>query len=646
MSPFTFSDVSHSPAPSPGPSSPLLLAQDTLPHEVGLLSLSASEEPKYLGASSGVNFARMVFADAKDTDLLHSNNDMKDVKQHIPTSSAEPAQLPSLENCIALKKIYFETVHLQYPFLHEPTFDGYVQAVCLRDAQQLPPGCSFTIAQLHVFLVISIGAHILSIRTGPDLNSEGYYAAALRLADDVSLTGSLLGAQTSLLLAMRSLYATGGWNVWYLNAIIMATCIDLGLQRKCQPIPGEQSTAAMKRRVFWCAYALDRNLSIALGRPFSIRDECFDVEFPEETDNDEGLSNTNIHAGSLAVPPSIGSSTSRTIFSNSISLFRITKIISNIKSMLYRVSPSGGSWSFDLPDWQMKTYQQLHEMGEQVRSTLGIMRRASGSCPQVTVAQLVELKIHDAIQLLFRPSPVFLRPTAVALGLCFDSAIETIRIYYRPKRYKEPPYPYTRLTEHSVFLSGLTMLYCHRHCQEVRQRASNEVFAEDIRSCSSLLGDLAQLWPTTALKSKAKFDSLAQATLAHSSAIASSRMLSPHDGARRASGSSIRSFADSQTLEVPLTTLGSSPAASHTPMQGWYGAEVGVPAGDQPPHSDWPMLNTGWEDIHLAPEDIMINGMEGLAPASGMESMLADLMGDPDTAMWGMEPDQPQPPPR
>jgi hypothetical protein len=81
-------------------------------------------------------------------------------------------------------------------------------------------------------------------------------------------------------------------------------------------------------------------------------------------------------------------------------------------------------------------------------------------------------------------------------------------------------------------------------------------------------------------------------------------------------------------------------------MQGWYGAEVGVPAGDQPPHSDWPMLNTGWEDIHLAPEDIMISGMEGLAPASGMESMLADLMGDPDTAMWGMEPDQPQPPPR
>lgn len=638
MSPFTFSDVGPSPAASPGPSSPLLLAQDTLPHEVGLLSLAASEEPKYLGASSGVNFARMVFADAKDTDLLHSGNDvMQDAKQHIPSSAAEPAQLPPLDHCMALKKAYFETVHLQYPFLHQPTFDGYVQAVYHRDTQRLP-GSSFTTAQLQMFLVMSIGAHILSTRAqGQDLNSEGYYAAALRLADDVSLTGSLLGAQISLLLAMRSLYATGGWNVWYLNAIIMATCIDLGLQRKCQPIGGDQSTVAMKRRVFWCAYALDRNLGIALGRPCSIRDECFDVELPVDTDNDDELPH------GPAIPQSTNAS--RATFSNSISILRITKLMSSIKTILYRIAPPASSLSLDLPDWQMKIYQQLHELQEQVRSSRGGVRRNSGSSPQATVGQLVELKIHEAIQLLFRPSPVFRRPTAQCLRLCFDSAIETIRIYNLPKRYKEPPYPYTRLTEHSVFLSGLTMLYCHRHCPEVRQLASNEVLAEDIRSCSNLLADLAQLWPT-AQKSKAKFDAVAQSTLAFSSAVASSRMLSPHDGARRASGSSIRSFAESQTLEVPsVPTLGSSPS-SHTTVSAWYGTpDVGIPSGTQDAADlGW---SIPWEDMSISQEDIMISGMEAMPTEMESIGMLADLMGE-DTTMWGMDdpPPQQHPPPR
>ncbi|KAF8251737.1 hypothetical protein K440DRAFT_512956, partial [Wilcoxina mikolae CBS 423.85] len=366
MSPFTFSDVGPSPTPSPGPSSPLLLPQDTLPHEVGLLSLSASEEAKYVGSSSGISFARMIFADSGGVDFQKSDEDPRDLKRHIPSSAVEPVQPPNMEECLLLSKSYFETVHLLYPFLHQPTFDMCLQAVCRGEAARLPPGFSMTTARFHVLLVLSIGAHIVSTRMGrhKGLNSEGYYAAALLLSNDITLTGSLQGAQSSLLLAMQSLYATNGRNVWYLNAIIMATCIDLGLHRKVQDIPGEQCKAALRRRVFWCAYSLDRSLGVALGRPFSIRDESFDVEFPQDTDNDEELSNLSLGTHPSAIPQSIG--VSRAIFSYSICIFRIIKILSSIKVTIYRVSSTvPPSWNADLPEWQMKTYRQLLELQEQ-----------------------------------------------------------------------------------------------------------------------------------------------------------------------------------------------------------------------------------------------------------------------------------------
>jgi len=652
MSPFTFSDVGPSPTPSPGPSSPLLLPRDTLPHEVGLLSLSASEEAKYVGSSSGISFARMVFADSGGVDLQKSDEDLRDFKRHIPSSTVEPIQLPKMDDCLMLSKSYFETVHLQYPFLHQPTFDGCLQAVYYDETTNLPPNFSLATARFHVLLVLSIGEHIVSTRSGRHRDlSEGYHAAALLLSNNITLTGSLQGAQSSLLLAMQSLYAMNGWNVWYLNAIIMATCVDLGLHRKVQDVPGDQCKAALRRRVFWSAYNLDRSLGVALGRPFSIRDESFDVEFPHDTDNDEELSNLPLGTRPPTVSQSIG--TSRASFSYSIYIFRIIKILSKIKVMIYQVSPSTpSSWNADLPGWQMEIYRQLLELQEQIRTSLGGMRRASGSCSgQLTGGQLAELKLHEAIQLLFRPSPIFPRPTAYALQLCFNSAVEAIRIYNKPKRYSEPLYPYTRLTEYSIFLSGITMLYCHRTCREVQDAVANDFLAKEIQSCSFLLADLAQHWPT-AQKSRARFDALAHSTLAYSSATASSRMLSPHDGPRRSSGGSVRSFADSHTLEVPsmATALGSSPS-SHGSVSEWYGAGVGMPpagggggggggGGDQGVDIGW-MQNQSW-DLQMAPEDIMISGMEETTAGAPADMDIMENLMTGDTTMWGMDSSQQQ----
>lgn len=594
MSPFTYSDVGNSPATSQEPPSPMLLPQDTMAHEVCLLSLSAGEEAKYLGPSSGVSFARMIFG----TEYHESDSSLRDTKRHLTGSSADPAQLPVLNDCIALSKGYFDKVHLQYPFLHQPIFDACLRGVCPGGTGRLPQGFSRPTALFHVFLVLAIGASILSPHTG---SNEGYYASALQQLDEITLTGTLQGAQSALLMAIYSLHATGGRNVWYLNAVIMATCIDLGLQRKSQVLPGEAHKAALRRRVFWSAYALDRSLCIALGRPFSIRDDSIDVELPYDTDNDEDLANPSLGAHSQ----SMGSS--RSNFGNSIYIFRITRILSSIRSTLFRISHSAGAgtWSQDLQEWQAKTYQHLRQIHDQYAQNA--RRGSSGSL--LVGCQLVELKLQEATQLLFRPSPVFTQISTNALQNCFDSAQQTIRIYKSLMLCSGPLYPTTRFSENSILLSGITLLYCHRMCREVRDRSGN--LTEDINTCSSLLGELAQHWPT-ARESKARFDAYA---LTYTNEM-SARMLAPHVGARRASGGSVRPFPAEghHTLEVPG---GASLRSSPSPRE-WYGA------GPQSVEMGWAQ-NSSW-DMQFSPEDMM---------TGGQEMQMMDMMTqDQDTAMW------------
>lgn len=662
-SPYTFSDGG-SPSPSPAPSSPLLPSpllplQDSISQDVGLFSLSAIEEPKYVGPSSGISFLRLVFQDTPEADFRPAEYDQsRDVKPSFGSSgrpwpgiNTEPVALPNLEECGILSETYFTTVGLHYPFLHRPQFEACLEAVhqaANGAAFQLPPGYNMAVARFHVFLVLSISANILSSRMGHhmDSSSEGYFASAMRCVDAITLTGSIQAAQSALLLAMRSLHAPGGLNLWYLNAIIMATCIDLGLQRKIISFPG-QDQSAIKRRVFWCAYVLDRNLGISLGRPFSLKDEAFDVDFPSEGDNDEELA----HPASFSISggPSPNSITARASFSGSIYLFRMTKILSDIKSTIYRVAqPSVEKLQVDLQGWQNSIYRQLAELREKARAALGASRRGSGgSGTHLGSGQMVELKYHEAIQLLFRPSPAFPRPTALGLQHCFTSAVETVRIYTKLKLYGE--LQYTWLTAQSIFLSGITMLYAHTSCREVQTQTAGEVLVEDIRSCSSLLESLATRWPI-AQRSKARFDAQAQSALS-SATTNSSRMLSPHDGPRRASSSSShgRLFSEfqSQTLGVPSM---SHHAAQQAPAQlgntssNWYS---GDPASTTGGNGASTSMDTSWMGTinwGIATDSLVSGGgagFEGMDPAG--ENLLSYLNtgsgagSGGDTSMWGME---------
>lgn len=91
--------------------------------KAGVLSLHASgAEPQYFGPSSMFSFSRVIHACVRQTVQEKPSNEFDSNLEEMDASALAPCRLPSYEVGLALSNAYFENVHLQYPFLHEPTF--------------------------------------------------------------------------------------------------------------------------------------------------------------------------------------------------------------------------------------------------------------------------------------------------------------------------------------------------------------------------------------------------------------------------------------------------------------------------------------------------------------------------------------------
>ena len=59
----------------------------------------------------------------------------------------------------------------------------------------------------------------------------------------------------------------------------------MGLHKRCQNPSISAAGIEERKRVFWIAYSLDKDLSLQMGQPSAQDDDDMDVEFPSETDS-------------------------------------------------------------------------------------------------------------------------------------------------------------------------------------------------------------------------------------------------------------------------------------------------------------------------------------------------------------------------
>ena len=90
---------------------------------IGTLSLNAAgAEPSYLGPSSTFAFSRFVRPSLRQALGSLPANLSVPVADRQDSMAPEPCALPDYQTAIKLSNAYFQNIHAQYPFLHEPTF--------------------------------------------------------------------------------------------------------------------------------------------------------------------------------------------------------------------------------------------------------------------------------------------------------------------------------------------------------------------------------------------------------------------------------------------------------------------------------------------------------------------------------------------
>jgi hypothetical protein len=187
----------------------------------------------------------------------------------------------------------------------------------------------------------------------------------------------------------------------------------------------------------------------------------------------------------------------------SIHLIKLDQLNSEIKYIGNSISRKTPPHSYPhVPDvlvWREDVFHRLQQWESEIPR-----------CHSTHVVRLVEIKYHEVIILLLRPSPAIPYPSHESLELCQQSAIAVIRAF--DELYRTGLLSYTWPAVHSVFLATISMLYCTWTVPSVTRATKLDVLIADLKSASSVLSALGEHW-FDAKRSRDLLDELSQTTI-------------------------------------------------------------------------------------------------------------------------------------
>lgn len=379
-------------------------------------------------------------------------------------------------------------------------------------------------------LVYAIGGRFLETtgETGDFQCERHCERATASLGEIIQQHSGLRSIQILVLLSLYNLRSPRGPGAWTFCGLAMRQCIELGLHRQtCLRWPLIEE---MRRRVFWTCYCLDRQVSIILGRPFAISDRDIDVSLP--TDVAEDIEDERLleelqektSRDTHQIPPRV--STSMTGF---IYLSRLRMIESEIQQTIYRVdrAPADTKAAIEgfitrLDEWKAQMPLDAGQLPD--FSTM----RVDGYQNYVSEAQTIspfpsyiyieaDEELHGYfLQMVyyykcvrFLLYPIILSPEVAGvrfLRLCAEACAGVCRIYKR--LHQAVPVGFSVMALHSVFVAGLTLLYC------VWAAPREAVGSSDaLNACSIVLYVIAERW-VGARKYRDVFDAAREAVMA------------------------------------------------------------------------------------------------------------------------------------
>lgn len=190
-----------------------------------------------------------------------------------------PLSLPTEEAANNLMSEYFQATSLGMPFLHEPTFNQRLSTVYnMSHKIYLADTHTTTESRISLFFVLEVFAvALLTMQKHepskiPTWLADKYHKVAVQALLAAGLPNGVDGVQALLLIGQYHYLHPTLWVVW--NTIGAAIRLAVELRLHQDPPPGQHDALALdiRRRTFWSAYAMDRNISIALGIPTCLSD--------------------------------------------------------------------------------------------------------------------------------------------------------------------------------------------------------------------------------------------------------------------------------------------------------------------------------------------------------------------------------------
>lgn len=185
--------------------------------------------------------------------------------------------------------------------------------------------------------------------------------------------------------------------------------------------------------------------------------------------------------------------------------FKFSLLNSEIMYTLHNISPNAPKHTYlripDVKVWQSGLYDRLLE----IRRTLPVF-----SMQKKHLSALCEIRYHEIVMLLFRPTPRIRAPGKDSLIHCFQSAQATIDLW--KELYDSDRMSYSWTSIHSICLSAIIMLYCIWMVGDLTISTEIDSLTRTMASASNLLSAAGEHW-ADARRCRDSLNNLTSATI-------------------------------------------------------------------------------------------------------------------------------------
>ncbi|KAK5173728.1 uncharacterized protein LTR77_002409 [Saxophila tyrrhenica] len=228
--------------------------------------------------------------------------------------------LPPRQECYALLKDFFENFNCMFPLFHEPTFMHLVDKHYSLD----PYEGSGWWASLNVALAIAHRLRVMSNLVGQeeDDHAWGYLKNAMAVFTELTMRNTdLLSVQALLGMALFLQGTPNPQPSFFLVAAAIRLAHSIGLHKSGSGFNLNEVENEQRKRVFWIAYLLDKDICLRSGRPPAQDDDDMNVELPSEDPPD--------NVGNIPLAKEIDGK-------RTLNLFRLMCLFAQIQSRVYK----------------------------------------------------------------------------------------------------------------------------------------------------------------------------------------------------------------------------------------------------------------------------------------------------------------------